>query len=160
MAVKTRWIQDENGKKHPATNILFAYTRRQQIAGRLEIRRHINECPSCLHKCGEIERVSAVLGTLEDLQSHLNYADVQSALLLSSIQERATRYDHNLSTYVMRYVESIIRAILRFIRILKPKKPIYFVGVHIMLILILLTALLALGIALALQRTGVPFYPG
>src|SRR5215472_5012624 len=109
MAGKKRWVRDENGKDHPGTSILLAYTCKQQLEDRLGIRRHIDQCPRCLSTCSEYKRAGMVLEVLGQMQSDLSYADVPSALLLSRIQGDYAKYERRLSTRVVRKLEPIQR---------------------------------------------------
>jgi len=151
MAGKKGWVRGEGGKEHPENSILLAYTRKQQLEDRLGIRRHIDECPRCLQKCGEFERDSVALETLEQMQTRLDYADVPSVLLVARIESKYGKYERSLPARVRRRVEPIQREIVRGARLLKPKRPLSFVSFHALLALMILTALLAAGMVLAFQ---------
>lgn len=161
MAGKKGWVRDEGGKEHPGNSILLAYTRKQQLEDRLEIRRHTEQCPRCLQLSSELEDASTVLGTLAEMQHHLDYAGVVSAeQVFNRVQVETAKYERRVSTRIMRRLEPVQRKSLRYVRYLRPKKPISFVSIPAALVLMLLVTVLAVGIVLALgvfHGRGVPF---
>ena len=151
MAGKKGWVRVEGGKEHPENSILLAYTRKQQLEDRLGIRRHIDKCPRCLHKCSEFEYDSIELGTLKQIQAHLDYSDVPSALLIARIESKYAKYERSLRAPARRRVGHVQQEVARSARLLKPGRPVSFVSFHALLVLIILTAFLATGLVLALQ---------
>ena len=156
MAGKKGWVRVEGGKEHPESSILLAYTRKQQLEDRLGIRRHIEECPPCLDKCAQFERDSIELGTLKQVQAHLDYLDVPSALLVARIESKYAKYERGFSGHGRRRVDAVQPGVMRSgARLLKPERPVSFVSFHAVLALIILTALLATGIVLGFQALPV-----
>jgi hypothetical protein len=151
MAGKKGWVRVKVGKDHPENSILLAYTRKQQLEDQLGIRCHIDECPRCFHKCGEFERDSIELGTLKQIQAHLDYSDVPPALLVARIESKYAKYERSVQVHPGRDIEHIQQEVSRSARLLKPERPVSFVSVHALLALIILTMLLVGGIVLALR---------
>jgi hypothetical protein len=151
MAGKKGWVRVEDGKEHPENSILLTYTRKQQLEDRLGIRRHIDQCSRCLDKCAEFEHDSIELGTLKQMQAHLDYSDVPPALLMARIESKYAKYERSFSGHARRRIEHVQQEVARSARLLKPERPVSFVSFHALLALIILTALLVGGIVLAFQ---------
>jgi hypothetical protein len=151
MAGKKGWVRVEDGKEHPENSILLAYTRKQQLEDRLEIRRHIDECPRCFHKCSEFEYDGIELGSLKQMQAHLDYSDVPSALLIARIESKYAGYERSFFGRMRRCVGPIQPGVIRSAGLLKPERPVSFVSVHALLALIILTVFLMAGVVLAFQ---------
>ena len=163
MAGKKGWVRDKGGKEHPENSILLAYTRKQQLEDRLGIRRHIEQCPRCLHECSEFERTSALPGTLEQMQGCLDYADVPPVLLLSRIQVEYTKYERSLPARVMRRVEPIqrfgkrgLRAVPKIGGHIKPERPLSSMSFYLAFVVVVVMLLFAIGVVAAIHGGG-PF---
>lgn len=151
MAGKKGWVRVKGGKEHPENSILLAYIRKQQLEDRLGIRRHIDECSRCLHKCDEFQRDSIELGTLKRMQARLDYSDVPPALLVARIESKYAKYERRVRIHPGRDIKHVQQEVSRSASLLKPKRRVSFVSVYALLALIILAVLMVGGIVMALR---------
>ncbi len=149
MAGKKGWVLDEGGKEHPEKSDLLAYNRGQQLEDTFNIHQHISQCPRCLDMSRKFEDASEVLGTLEQMQQHLDYPDVPPERVFNRFQSEAARYERRLSTRLVRRLEPVQRRYLHYARYLKPKWQLSSVNAYSGLILVLILAVLTFSVVLA-----------